>query len=386
MRNSSLSLFSIPAMKFIFITVLQSSFTLWPLAVSNITRCMAQASGLCSSSKNTLVNYSTEYMQGGTRFNSISDELKRHFGRKTIKLGIDAGFTCPNRDGTCGYGGCAFCSGGGSGELAAHLNVLSDAENAEAELAVAVSALTAQISSSISEQIALMSDKWPDAAYLAYFQSHTNTYAPAETLRTLYNAALDDPRIEGIVIATRPDCLPPDVLDLLSEINRDHYMWVELGLQTVHDEISHAMGIGYTYETYERAVDELLSRGIRVVTHLILGLPGETQDMMLESVRRVCERPLFGIKLHLMNIVRTSRLAETMPDYVPFTSIDEYVDLVIRCLEIIPPEITIHRLTGDVPRRLLISPEWSYRKRTILNAINRELADRDTFQSAALDT
>jgi radical SAM protein (TIGR01212 family) len=163
-------------------------------------------------------------------------------------------------------------------------------------------------------------------------------------------------------------------------------MWVELGLQTVHDEISEAMGIGYTYETYERAVDELLSRGIRVVTHLILGLPGETQDMMLESVRKVCGRPLFGIKLHLMNIVRTSRLAETMPDYVPFASIEEYVGLVIRCLEIIPPEITIHRLTGDVPRRLLISPEWSYRKRTILNAINRELADRDTFQGAALDT
>ena len=325
-------------------------------------------------------------MQGGTRFNSISDELKRHFGRKTIKLGIDAGFTCPNRDGTCGYGGCAFCSGGGSGELAAHLSVLSDAENAGAELAVAVSALTEQISSSISEQIALMSDKWPDAAYLAYFQSHTNTYAPAETLRTLYNAALDDPRIEGIVIATRPDCLPPDVLDLLSEINRDHYMWVELGLQTVHDEISEAMGLGYTYETYERAVDELLSRGIRVVTHLILGLPGETQDMMLESVRKVCERPLFGIKLHLMNIVRTSRLAETMPDYVPFASIEEYVGLVIRCLEIIPSGITIHRLTGDVPRRLLISPEWSYRKRTILNAINRELAERSTFQGAALDT
>jgi radical SAM protein (TIGR01212 family) len=323
-------------------------------------------------------------MQGGTRFNSISDELKRHFGRKTIKLGIDAGFTCPNRDGRCGYGGCAFCSGGGSGELAAHMNVLSGAENAGAELAVAASAVSNQISASISEQIALMSDKWPDAAYLAYFQSHTNTYAPAETLRTLYNAALDDPRIEGIVIATRPDCLAPDVLDLLSEINRDHYMWVELGLQTVHDETSRAMGIGYTYETYEKAVDELISRGIRVVTHLILGLPGETQEMMLESVRRVCGRPVFGIKLHLMNIVRTSRLAETMPDYVPFDSIEEYVDLVIRCLEIIPPEITIHRLTGDVPRRLLISPEWSYRKRTILNAINRGLADRDTFQGAAL--
>ena len=301
-------------------------------------------------------------MQGGVRYNSISDELKRQFGRKTIKLGIDAGFTCPNRDGTCGYGGCAFCSGDGSGELAAHLST------------------SGRISASIDEQIALMSDKWPDAAYLAYFQSHTNTYAPVEVLRTLYNAALDDPRISGIVIATRPDCLPPDVLDLLEEINIDHYMWVELGLQTIHDETSRRMGIGYSLETYDKAVEELLARGIRVVSHLILGLPGETEDMMLESVRHVCRQPLFGIKLHLMNIVKTSRLGSEMPDYVPFASIEEYVDLVIRCLEIIPPEITIHRLTGDVPRRLLISPEWSYRKRTILNMINRELAERDTRQ------
>ena len=305
-------------------------------------------------------------MQGGTRFNSISSELKRQFGRKTIKLSIDAGFTCPNRDGTCGYGGCAFCSGGGSGELAAHMDTVS------------------HISSSINEQISLLSDKWPDAAYLAYFQAHTNTYAPVSVLRHLYNAALSDPRIEGIVIATRPDCLPPDVLDLLEEISRDHYMWIELGLQTVHDETSRAMGIGYTYDVYERSVSELLSRGMRVVTHLILGLPGETEEMMLDSVRRVCERPIFGIKLHLMNIVRTSRLGETMPDYVPFDSIEEYVDLVVRCLEIIPPEITIHRLTGDVPRRLLISPEWSYRKRTILNSINSELERRDTRQGAAL--
>ncbi len=315
-------------------------------------------------------------MQGGTRFNSISDELKRHFGRKTIKLGIDAGFTCPNRDGTCGYGGCAFCSGGGSGELAAHMDAFADADHA--------AAMAAHISRSIDEQIAVMSAKWPDAAYLAYFQSHTNTYAPVSVLRPLYDAALSDPRIEGIVIATRPDCLPPDVLDLLEEINRSHYMWVELGLQTVHDETSRSMGIGYTYNVYEKAVSELISRGIRVVTHLILGLPGETEDMMLESVRRVCTQPLFGIKLHLMNIVRTSRLGEMMPDYVPFSSIEEYADLVIRCLEIIPPEITIHRLTGDVPRKLLISPEWSYRKRTILNMINRELSERDTFQGVKL--
>lgn len=302
-------------------------------------------------------------MQGGERFNSISDFLKSEFGRKTVKLSIDAGFTCPNRDGSKGFGGCAFCSEGGSGELASH--ALSSEDG---------------YASSISEQIDRLSEKWPDACYLAYFQSFTNTYAPVEVLRSRYYAALDDGRISGIAIATRPDCLGDDVLDLLGEINRGHFMWVELGLQSVHDATLKDMNTCYTYQDYEAAASALISRGIRVVTHLILGLPGESEEMMLESVRKVCSLPLFGIKLHLMNIVKTSPLYGEMPDYVPFDSIEEYADLVVRCLEFIPPEVTIHRLTGDVPRRILVSPEWSYRKRTILNMINSELKRRDTRQ------
>ena len=306
-------------------------------------------------------------MQGGERYNSISDFLKSEFGRKTVKLSIDAGFTCPNRDGSLGYGGCAFCSGGGSGELASSLSGEADS-----------------IRASISEQIGVLSDKWPDACFLAYFQAFTNTYAPVEVLRERYYAALNDPRISGIVIATRPDCLGDDVLDLLEEINRDHFMWVELGLQSIHGSTLRAMNTCYDVSAYDRAAGELSARGIRFVTHLILGLPGETRGMMMESLRHVCARPPFGIKLHLMNIIKTSPLYEAMPDYVPFDSIEEYVDLVVDCLEIIPPEVTIHRLTGDVPRKLLVSPEWSYRKRTILNAINRELKDRGTCQGAAL--
>ena len=306
-------------------------------------------------------------MQGGERYNSISNYLKKEFGRKTVKLSIDAGFTCPNRDGSKGYGGCAFCSGGGSGELAAHLT--DDGSS---------------ISASISEQIDRLSDKWPNACYLAYFQSFTNTYAPADVLRERFYAALNDPRISGIAIATRPDCLDDNVLCLLEEINSDHFMWVELGLQSIHEDTLKAMNTCYTVSDYDRAVSSLTERGIRVVTHLILGLPGETQEMMIESLMHVCSRPLFGIKLHLMNIIKTSPLYEAMPDYVPFGSIEEYVDLVVRCLEIIPPDVTIHRLTGDVPRKLLISPEWSYKKRTILNAINRELALRDTYQGSAI--
>lgn len=307
-------------------------------------------------------------MQGGERYNSISDFLKKEFGHKTVKLSIDAGFTCPNRDGTAGYGGCAFCSEGGSGELASH-----------------AAATSTDYSASITEQISRLSEKWPDAVYLAYFQSFTNTYAPVEVLRERYYAALNDPRISGIAIATRPDCLGDDVLGLLEEINRDHFMWVELGLQSTHAETLKAMNTCYTPEAYEKAADALISRGIRVVTHLILGLPGETEEMMLESVRRVCSRPVFGIKLHLMNIVKTSPLYRAMPDYVPFASIEEYVDLAVRCLEIIPPEVTIHRLTGDVPRKILVSPEWSYKKRTILNMINSELKTRGTRQGAAIE-
>ena len=306
-------------------------------------------------------------MQGGERYNSIGDHLKSEFGRKTVKLSIDAGFTCPNRDGTAGYGGCAFCSEGGSGELASR-----------------ASASDTDYSASISEQIDRLSEKWPDAEYLAYFQSFTNTYAPVEVLRSRYYAALDDPRISGIAIATRPDCLGDDVLALLEEINRDHYMWVELGLQSTYNATLSAMNTCYTYEDYEMAVKALISRGIRVVTHLILGLPGETEEMMIGSVRKVCSLPVFGMKLHLMNIVKTSPLYRTMPDYVPFDSIEQYVDLVVRCLEVIPPDVTIHRITGDVPRKILVSPEWSYRKRTILNMINRELKTRDTRQGAAL--
>ena len=289
----------------------------------------------------------------GRRFNSISDYLKSLFGQKTIKLGIDGGFTCPNRDGTKGFGGCTFCSDTGSGEF----------------------------TSDIDDQIRLMSDKWPDAAYLAYFQNHTNTYAPAGELRKKYFAALSDSRIKGLVIGTRPDCLPEDVLDLLSEINKTHFMWVELGLQTIHEDTAKNINRGYSLDVFDKAMEDLRSRGIRTVVHLILGLPGESREMMLESVRYVSSKPdLFGMKLHLMNLVKGSALAETDPDYVSFPDIETYVKLVCDCLEIIPPSVTIHRLTGDAPREILISPRWSFNKRTILNSINDRLNLLDTWQ------
>ncbi|MBR2548030.1 MAG: TIGR01212 family radical SAM protein [Eubacterium sp.] len=333
--------------------------------------------------------------QGGAdRINNISFWLKRKFGKKMIKLSIDGGFTCPNRDGFKGVGGCLFCGEGAGGDFA----------------------------SDIDSQIRLYQTKWPEAGYIAYFQNHTNTYAPllrnendqgdvglqnekpadvdllsekpadvdllsdiptdVDLLRNKFMKALDDPRISGIAIATRPDCLPPDVLDLLEEINEHHFMWVELGLQTSNDETAALINRCYPTSVYDEAMDALNMRGIRIVTHLILGLPGETEHDMKRSVEHAIKKNTWGIKLHMLNVVKGSRMAVEMPDYVPFQSMDEYIDLVCDLIEIIPPEITIHRLTADAPRSTLIAPEWSYMKRSILNGIHAELRRRGTHQGS----
>lgn len=295
-------------------------------------------------------------------YNAIGRVLKERFGGKIVKLSLDGGFTCPNRDGTHGTGGCTFCSPDGSGELA----------------------------SNIPHQMDLLSSKWPDAAgYIAYFQSHTNTYGDVETLKSLYLDALSHPKVVGLAIATRPDCLPPDVLDLLEEVNKQTFLWVELGLQTIHEKTAVSCNRGYPLSVYDQAVAQLKQRNIRVVTHLILGLPGETQEDMMASVEYVTggrnhSATVYGVKLHLLNVVKGSTLSKTDPDYVPFASLDEYVDLVCRLLPKIPWDVTIHRLTGDVPRKLLISPEWSYQKRTILNNINKQMAERSIKQGCDL--
>ena len=295
---------------------------------------------------------------------SLNEHYRRRFGCKVYKLSLDGGFTCPNRDGTLDIRGCIFCSAYGGGEFAQ-----GQCESVASQLEKAKSRVAA---------------KNTGGKYIAYFQSFTGTYAPVARLRQLYLEAIAPEDIVGLAIGTRPDCLSRQVLDLLGEVNCIKPVSVELGLQTIHAETARYIRRGYDTQVYFDAVKKLKDAGLEVVTHIIIGLPGETPEMMLESVRHVCGSPVFGIKLHLMNVIKTSPLYEAMPGYVPFDSIDEYVDLVIRCLEIIPPEVTIHRLTGDVPRRLLVSPEWSYRKRTILNAINRELALRDTRQGAAL--
>ena len=296
--------------------------------------------------------------QGGAdRINNISFWLKKKFGRKMIKLSIDGDFTCPNRDGTKGTGGCLFCGEGAGGDFA----------------------------SDIDSQIKLYQAKWPDAGYIAYFQNHTNTYAPVGELRQKFSAALNDPRISGIAIATRPDCLGSNILDLLSEINENHFCWVELGLQTSNDRTADLINRCYPTEVYDEAMDALNSRGIKTVTHIILGLPGESEQDMRASVEHAIKKNTWGIKLHMLNVVRGSRLAVEMPDYVPFESMDQYIKIVCDLIEIIPRDITIHRLTADAPRITLIAPEWSYMKRSILNGIHAELRRRGTYQGSRAD-
>ncbi len=347
------------------------------------------------------------------RINMISSWFKRHYEElgldapaKIVKLSLDGGFTCPNRDGSKGTGGCLFCSESGSGDMASSLNGAPGGAGSDALCRGASDALCRDLVSAMHRQIQLLTEKWPadkyDVKYLAYFQSHTNTYAPISELRAKYEAALAAPDVVGLAIATRPDCLPEDVLDLLSELNKKTFLWVELGLQTIHDKTARAMNLCHTLADYDDAVRRLTARGIRVVTHLILGLPGETPEMMLESVRHACKSAarndaacnsaacnspdrtedarIFGLKLHMLNVVRGSGLARTMPDYIPFDSMEEYIDLLISALEIIPPDITLHRISGDAPRATLIAPEWSYRKRTILNNIHREMRQRNTWQ------
>ncbi|MEG0292501.1 MAG: TIGR01212 family radical SAM protein [Anaerovoracaceae bacterium] len=287
------------------------------------------------------------------RIYRISTYLKEVFGEKVVKLSLDGGFTCPNRDGTKGTGGCVFCSAEGSGELA----------------------------SDIKGQMELLSSKWPNVnKYLAYFQSHTSTYDDVSNLRKQYYDALDNQNVVGIVIATRPDCLNDDVLELLSEINEKTFLWVELGLQTIHEKTRQYLNICYPLSDYDIAVDKLNNFKIKYVSHLILGFPGETKEDMEETVRYITSKNIFGIKLHMLNIVKGSQMAITHPTYNSFETIDDYINTICDLLEMIPENVTIHRLTGDVPRPILLTPHWSYKKRTILNGITHELKRRNTKQ------
>ncbi len=295
------------------------------------------------------------------RYHSLNFELRKIFNEKTFKLSLDGGFTCPNRDGKIGFNGCIFCSDSGSGEYASNRVLTIDQQ--------------------IEDQINLLSNKWPNGKYIAYFQNFTNTYDDVSVLRTKYEAAINCDDIVGIAIATRPDCLDDNVIELLSELSKKTYLWIELGLQTIHDESARFLRRGYPFSLFEEKVKKLRSYNINVVTHLILGIPNETKEMIFESISKISRMDIQGVKLHLLHIIKGTDL-ERYYNSTKFTLFEkeEYIHLICDILERLNPDITIHRLTGDGSRDTLVEPWWSLDKRSILNGIDKELLIRDSYQ------
>jgi hypothetical protein len=298
---------------------------------------------------------------GDKRFHTWNYEMRKVFGTKVFKVMLDAGFTCPNRDGTIAIGGCTFCSARGSGDFAGSRR----------------DDLVTQFNQVKERQ----HQKWPDAKYIGYFQAYTNTYAPVEVLREYYEVILAQPGVVGLSIATRPDCLPDDVVEYLAELNARTYLWIELGLQTIHEETSRLINRAHDTACYLEAVDKLRRHGIRVCSHIIFGLPGETREMMLETARAVARMDVQGIKIHLLHLMKkTPMVKQWEAGLVKFLEKDEYVRLVVDTLEMLPPEMVVHRVTGDAPRELLIGPMWSLKKWEVLNAIDAELKRRNSWQ------
>ena len=295
-------------------------------------------------------------------WNRLNDYLKQTFGCKVYKLALSSGCSCPNRDGTLGTRGCVFCDGAGAfaeqGDISAQLDAARQRVSAKAG---------------------------PDAKYIAYFQSFTNTYAPVERLRALYTAAMAPADVAVLSVATRPDCLPPEVLDLLEELNRTKPVWVELGLQTIHPASADWLRRGYDLPVYDQAVRQLKARSITVVVHQILGLPGETRDMMAETARYIGASGADGVKFHLLHVLRgTDLAAEWQAGRVPVMDLDTYIAALEDCLRNIPREMVVHRLTGDGAKRDLLSPLWSGDKKRVLNAIHAAFLRNDLEQGSAL--
>lgn len=297
------------------------------------------------------------------RYHTWNYALRQQFGEKIFKVPIDGGFDCPNRDGTVAKGGCTFCSVSGSGDM--------------------IVAPSDPLPLQFQKEIQLMHQKWPTVdQYIVYFQNFTNTHAPVDVIRHRFEQVVNEKGVVGLSIGTRPDCLPDEVVNYLAELNERFYLWVELGLQTTFEETSAAINRAHDYQTYLDGVAKLRKHGIRVCTHLINGLPGETPAMMRENVRRtIQDSDIQGIKLHLLHLMTNTKM---MRDYnegrLQLMSKEAYVSVICDQLEMIPPEIVIHRLTGDAPFETIIGPMWSLKKWEVLNAIDAEMKRRNSYQ------
>ena len=297
----------------------------------------------------------------GKPYHSFDYMLKERFSCKIYKTALNGGMTCPNRDGTLGERGCIFCSQGGSGDFA------GDRRDS--------------ITEQINKQAEKLAQKRNASAFIAYFQAYTNTYAPVEYLRKIYTEAINHPQVAAVSIGTRPDCLGPDVLALLEELNQIKPVWIELGLQTIHERTAAYIRRGYPLSCFEEAVKALRQRDLEVIVHTILGLPGESRQDILETMEYLNHRDIQGIKLQLLHVLKGTDLAlDYLEGRFSVYIMVEYVDVLIDCLEHLSPDIVIHRLTGDGPKDLLMAPLWSSKKRTVLNTLHHECKIRHAYQ------
>ena len=297
---------------------------------------------------------------------TLNDYCRETFGEKLYKISLNGGFTCPNRDGTLGSRGCIFCSAGGSGDFA---------EDPHASIAAQIEAGKKKVEKKMKS----------GGHYIAYFQAYTNTYAPLERLEALFTAAISHPDIRVLSVATRPDCIPEETVALLARLNRIKPVWVELGLQTIHEESARYIRRGYPLAVYEDALRRLKEAGLTVITHVILGLPGETREDMLETIKYLAkgikDTRTDGIKLQLLHVLRNTDLAE---DYLAgrfsVMTLEEYLPLLADCVRRLPPDMVVHRITGDGPKSLLLAPLWTGNKRLVLNAITRYFKEEQVQQ------
>lgn len=302
---------------------------------------------------------------GDKPYYSLDYYLKEKFGEKVYKIALDGGMTCPNRDGTLDTRGCIFCSSGGSGDFAVHKKT--------------------SVTEQINDAITLLKShgKKTGSKYIAYFQSYSNTYASADYLRSLYMEALNHPDIVGLSIGTRPDCFDEEIYTLISECNSIKPVWIELGLQTIHEKTADFIRRGYPLSIFEETVRRLRSLNIDIVTHIILGLPGETTEDIIETIHYLNHANIQGIKLQLLHILKGTDLADYLPDIKIYTE-EEYINLLVRCIGELSPDIVIHRLTGDGPKDLLLAPLWSLNKRHVLNNLAHTLKKENMYQGKLL--
>lgn len=298
-------------------------------------------------------------------YHTLNEELQKRFGVKVYKLALDGGFTCPNRDGTRGTRGCIFCSGSGSGEFAAD----------------SASTIPQQIEQA-KQRIAA---KYRTGKYIAYFQNFTNTYGSIERMEQLFSAAIRHPEVVALSVATRPDCLPDEVLALLQMLNTQKPVWVELGLQTIHPQSAAYIRRGYDLPVFDDAVKQLKQAGLETIVHQIIGLPGESDAQIIQTARYIGQSGSDGIKLHLLHVLKGTDLAlDYAAGKFETLTLEHYISLLERCLQVLPPEVVIHRLTGDGAKRDLIAPLWSADKKRVLNAIRTAFIHDNLVQGSAL--